>query len=199
MFFRRSNKMATVNCFLSTADFVESITSNNAVADSFGFEKFDVFCCIFLWLLATNWQTFERHDVQYWFRLVVAVVIICCFAFEDWKDRSSFISIFLERYHILEAQFTTVDKRWEILVFSIRTTFGGKIIMGQWTRVENNNEVFLRVTNHTGQAEKNLLGPAGIRTRDLRFTSPMLYQLSYRSSWELVIKWWYLGYLIFVP
>ena len=24
------------------------------------------------------------------------------------------------------------------------------------------NEVFLRVTNHTGQAEKNLLGPAGI-------------------------------------
>ena len=36
--------------------------------------------------------------------------------------------------------------------------------MGQWTRVENNNEVFLRVTNHTGQAEKNLLGPAGIRT-----------------------------------
>ena len=47
----------------------------------------------------------------------------------------------------------------------------------------NNNEVFLRVTNHTGQVEKNLLGPAGIRTRDLRFTSPMLYQLSYRSSW----------------
>ena len=38
------------------------------------------------------------------------------------------------------------------------------IIMGQWTRAENNNEVFLRVTNHTGQAEKNLLGPAGIRT-----------------------------------
>ena len=29
------------------------------------------------------------------------------------------------------------------------------IIMGQWTRVENNNEVFLRVTNHTEQAEKN--------------------------------------------
>ena len=28
------------------------------------------------------------------------------------------------------------------------------IIMGQWTRVENNNEVFLWVTNHTGQAEK---------------------------------------------
>ena len=24
-----------------------------------------------------------------------------------------------------------------------------------------NNEVFLRVTNHTGQVEKNLLGPAG--------------------------------------
>ena len=35
------------------------------------------------------------------------------------------------------------------------------IIMGQWTRVENNNEVFLRVTNHTGQAEKNLLGKLG--------------------------------------
>ena len=34
------------------------------------------------------------------------------------------------------------------------------IIMGQWTRVENNNEVFLRVTNHTGQAEKNVLGRA---------------------------------------
>ena len=68
------------------------------------------------------------------------------------------------------------------------------IIMGQWTRVENNNEVFLQVTNHTGQAEKNLLGPAGIWTRDLRFTSPMLYQLSYRSNWELVVKWWYLGY-----
>ena len=63
------------------------------------------------------------------------------------------------------------------------------IIMGQWTRVENNNEVFLRVTNHTGQAEKNLLGPAGIRTRDLPvYYSPMLYQLSYRSSWELVVK-----------
>ena len=40
--------------------------------------------------------------------------------------------------------------------------------MGQWTGVENNNEMFLRVTNHTGQAEKNLLGPAGIRNRDLR-------------------------------
>ena len=62
------------------------------------------------------------------------------------------------------------------------------IIMEQWTWVENNNEVLLRVTNHTGQAEKILLGPAGIRTRDLRFTSPMLYQLSYRSSWELVVQ-----------
>ena len=46
------------------------------------------------------------------------------------------------------------------------------IIMGQWTRVKNNSEAFLRVTNHTGQAEKNLLGPAGIWSRDLRFTSP---------------------------
>ena len=44
------------------------------------------------------------------------------------------------------------------------------IIMGQWTRVENSNEVFLRVTNHTGQAEKNLLGPAGIYLA--RFGSP---------------------------
>ena len=38
------------------------------------------------------------------------------------------------------------------------------IITGQRTRVENNNEVPLRATNHTGQAEKNLLGPAGIST-----------------------------------
>ena len=54
------------------------------------------------------------------------------------------------------------------------------IIMGQWTRVENNNEVFLRVTNHTvhtGQVEKNLLGPAGIRTRDLRFTGRQMMLL----------------------
>ena len=43
--------------------------------------------------------------------------------------------------------------------------------------MENSNEVFLRVTNHTGQAEKNLLGPAGIRTRDFQFTSPMLAQV----------------------
>ena len=35
--------------------------------------------------------------------------------------------------------------------------------------MENNNEVFLRVTNHTALAEKNLLCPAGIRTRELRF------------------------------
>ena len=35
------------------------------------------------------------------------------------------------------------------------------IIMGQWTRVENNNEVFLRVTNHTGQAEKIYLARLG--------------------------------------
>ena len=66
-----------------------------------------------------------------------------------------------------------------ILTFSIRPII---------TCLLNNNEEFLRVTNHTGQVERNLLGPAGIRTRDLRFTSPMLYQLSYRSSWELVVK-----------
>ena len=58
--------------------------------------------------------------------------------------------------------------------------------MGLWTRVENSNEVFVLVTNHTGQVEKSLLGPAGIRTRNFRVTSTMLYQLSYRSSWELV-------------
>ena len=34
--------------------------------------------------------------------------------------------------------------------------------------------MFPRVTNHTGQAEKNLLGPAGIRTRDL----PLLVRCS---------------------
>ena len=39
------------------------------------------------------------------------------------------------------------------------------IIMGQWTRVENNNEVFLRVTNHTGQAEKNLLWGRGFESQ----------------------------------
>ena len=51
------------------------------------------------------------------------------------------------------------------------------IIMGQWTRVENNNEVFLRVTNHTGQVEKNLLGPAGIRTRE-----PVAQLVEHRTS-----------------
>ena len=30
--------------------------------------------------------------------------------------------------------------------------------MGQWTQVEYSNEMFLRVKNQTGQAEKNLLG-----------------------------------------
>ena len=44
------------------------------------------------------------------------------------------------------------------------------IIMGQWTPVENDNKVFLQVTNHTGQAEKNLFGPAGI-LRPSRFFS----------------------------
>ena len=43
--------------------------------------------------------------------------------------------------------------------------------MGQWTRMENSNEVFLRVTNHTGQAEKNLLGPAGMPAGPSRFFS----------------------------
>ena len=33
------------------------------------------------------------------------------------------------------------------------------------------NEVFLRVTNHTGQAEKNLHGPAGIPAGPSRFFS----------------------------
>ena len=71
------------------------------------------------------------------------------------------------------------DEWW--LEWDIDAGLGSSIM--EW----DNNEVFLRVTNHTGQAEKNLLGPAGIRTCDLRFTNPMLYQLSYRSSWELVV------------
>ena len=52
---------------------------------------------------------------------------------------------------------------------------------------DNNNEVFLRVTNHTGQAEKNLLGPAGILTHDHRLLV-RCSTISYRSSWELVVK-----------
>ena len=40
--------------------------------------------------------------------------------------------------------------------------------MGQWTGVEKSDDMFLRVKNHPGQSEKNVLGPAGIRTRDLR-------------------------------
>ena len=33
--------------------------------------------------------------------------------------------------------------------------------MGRCTRVENSNEMIFRGTNHTGQAEKNLLGRLG--------------------------------------
>ena len=62
------------------------------------------------------------------------------------------------------------------------------IIMGQWTRVENSNEVLLRVTNHTGQAEKNLLGLAGIRTRDLRFTSADALPTELQVKLELVVN-----------
>ena len=40
-----------------------------------------------------------------------------------------------------------------------------------------------QVTNHTGQAEKTLLGPAGIQTRNLQFASPTLYQLIYKYDW----------------
>ena len=61
------------------------------------------------------------------------------------------------------------------------------IIMGQWTRVENNNEVFLRVTNHTGQAEKNLLDPAGIRTRDLRFIILHPSSLSHNNHLNIIM------------
>ena len=46
--------------------------------------------------------------------------------------------------------------------------------MGQWTRVENSNEVFLRVTNHTGQAEKNLLGRLGFEPRPSVYKSDAL-------------------------
>ena len=49
--------------------------------------------------------------------------------------------------------------------------------MQNWKILVSSNEVFLRVTNHTGQAEKNLLGPAGIRTCDLRFTRFTLFGL----------------------
>ena len=35
------------------------------------------------------------------------------------------------------------------------------VIGAFWNITIHGNEVFLRVTNHTGQAEKNLLGPAG--------------------------------------
>ena len=58
-----------------------------------------------------------------------------------------------------------IDNIWHLHSLSIDESHG------------YNNEVFLRVTNHTGQVEKNLLGPAGIRTRDLRFTSPNYYSL----------------------
>ena len=47
--------------------------------------------------------------------------------------------------------------------------------------MENSNEVFLRVTNHTGQAEKNLLGPAGLVEH--RISKPNLAQLvEHRTS-----------------
>ena len=35
---------------------------------------------------------------------------------------------------------------------------------------------------------KIYLARLGFESRDLQFTSPMLYQLSYRSSWELTSK-----------
>ena len=52
--------------------------------------------------------------------------------------------------------------------------------------------VFLRVTNHTGKAEKNLLGPAGIEPATFDF-NPMLYQLTFHcvgrnSSFALLVK-----------
>ena len=52
------------------------------------------------------------------------------------------------------------------------------------TRDENNdndNDVWLEWRNHTGQVEK-LLDHGRIRTRDLRFTCPTLYQLSYMAN-----------------
>ena len=44
--------------------------------------------------------------------------------------------------------------------------------------------------NHTGQVEKTLLGPAGNRTHDLQFTSPMLYRLRRGTgqNWEQVVE-----------
>ena len=49
--------------------------------------------------------------------------------------------------------------------------------MGQWTHVENDNEVFLIVANHTGEVEKNVLGPAGFE--------PATYGLLVRCSTNL--------------
>ena len=54
--------------------------------------------------------------------------------------------------------------------------------------IDSNNEVFLRVTNHTGQAKKNLLGPVGIRTRDLRFIRKIHVQVYVwiKEAWNLI-------------
>ena len=46
----------------------------------------------------------------------------------------------------------------------------------------NNNEVFLQVTNHTGQVEKNLLGPAGIRTRDFNVESHLAKNMKEKTN-----------------
>ena len=72
------------------------------------------------------------------------------------------------------------------LVSSISRQYSAyiKIIMGQWTRVEKSNEMFLQVTNHTGQAEKNLLGPAGIRTCDLRLVVRCLTNWATGQVWS---------------
>ena len=48
-------------------------------------------------------------------------------------------------------------------------------------------ELEIEIRTHTGQEEKKLhLTAAGIRTRDLRFTSPTLYHLSWQT-----VGWWY--------
>ena len=52
--------------------------------------------------------------------------------------------------------------------------------------------MLLQVSNHTGQIqEKTLLGPAGIRTHDLWFTSTVqcsTIELQDQSSWEQVVE-----------
>ena len=93
---------------------------------------------------------------------------------------------------ICNVYFTTSEKN---LLF-IHTNFL-KNFQLLWERVNSGGYLggvaweLLRVTNHTGQVEKTLLGPAGLGfepTRPSVYYSPMLYRLSYRSSLEQVVE-----------